>query len=78
MLLKEKLMIVRDGGVALLVIVAIIAVIGYGAHKITKEHDGPVEEIAEEIIESQIEDILGLPDGTINIDLTPSSDEDKK
>lgn len=49
-----------------LVIVAVVAVVGYSAHLITKKDDGPVEEMAEEYIKSE----TGK-----DVDLTPDSKE---
>lgn len=44
----------------------------------TNSQDSPAEEAAEEVVESLTETALGLPDGTLNIDLTPGSPEDEK
>jgi flagellar basal body-associated protein FliL len=44
----------------------------------TNSQDSPAEEAAEEVVESLAETALGLPDGTLNIDLTPGSTEEEK
>lgn len=49
-----------------LIIVAVVGVIGYSAHLITKKDDGPVEEMAEAYIKQE----TGK-----DIDLTPESEE---
>lgn len=77
MSIKEKLMVLRDGGIAIIAIIAAIAAIGYGTHKITKKSEHPVEEIAEDIIENMIEEALNLPEGMLDIDLSPDSEEEK-
>ena len=40
--------------------------------------DNPTEEAAEEVVESLVENALNLPDGTLNIDLSPGSEEKEK
>lgn len=57
---------VRDGGLFIILFIAAIAGIGFGAAKLTQKDDGPIEEAAEEIIESQT---------GIDVDLTPGSNE---
>lgn len=49
-----------------LIIVAVVGVVGYSAHLITKKDDGPVEELAEQYIKSE----TGK-----DYDLTPDSKE---
>jgi hypothetical protein len=63
-----------------LALITLFAVVGLGVAIYTKTHDGAVEEVAEELIEDQIEEALGLPEDTLEgkIDLTPTSKEDKK
>jgi hypothetical protein len=58
-------------GVALvvpLVVLAVVGIIGYSAHLITKKDDGVVEEMAEDFIQEETGE---------NIDLTPNSPEKK-
>jgi hypothetical protein len=68
----------REDWMTALVLITVFAVIGIGAAWYTKTQDGPVEEVAEELMEDQIEGALNLPHGAIDIDLTPSSKEDMK
>lgn len=70
----------KQQGLALLIpLIAItaFAVIGIGAAIITKQQDGPIEEMAEDALEEELEDSLGLPDDSLEgkIDLTPGSKE---
>lgn len=58
----------------LLLILAVIATGGI-VSQFFMGADNPLEEAAEEIIETQIEARLGLSDGSINIDLSPGSEE---
>lgn len=55
-----------------ILIVAICAIGGIGYGVITKTHDSPVEEFAEEIIEKE----LNLPKGSI--DLSPGTPEPRR
>lgn len=49
------------------IIIALCVAIGVGSYVVTKKADGPVEEFAERVMESQ----MGLPKNSI--DLTPNS-----
>lgn len=60
-------MIMRDGGVTILIILLAAAAIGLGAKVVFQEDDHPLEEVAEEVIKSQT---------GIDIDLTPDSKEE--
>lgn len=61
-------MIKHQRGIALTwIIIAIAVIIGGGSAYITKKDDGPIEQIAESVIDKE----LGLPSGTV--DLTPNS-----
>lgn len=68
-------MSLRDAGATVLIILGALAIIGVAARYITKQPDHPIEEYAEEHIEDMIEGHLGLPDGSLHIDLSPGSDE---
>lgn len=59
-------------------IILIAGIIGFAVHLITNKDDGFAEEMAEEVIEDQIEIALKLPDGSKRgtVDLTPGSRED--
>lgn len=74
--IKDKIMqMLKVKGFALLlplVIIGVVASVGFGAHYITKKDDGPVEEAAEEIIEDQIEESFGTH---AHVDLSPGSKE---
>lgn len=70
----------KQKGLALiipLIAIAAFAVIGIGAAIITKQSDGEIEEMAEDALEEELEDSLGLPDDSLEgkIDLTPGSPE---
>lgn len=58
-----------DGGIILLIVITLVAGVGMIAAKMSKKDDGPVEEVAEEVIET----LTGQ-----KVDLTPSSPEDTK
>ena len=55
-----------------ILIVAVCAVVGIGYGAVTHTHDSPVEEVAEEIIEKE----LNLPKGSV--DLIPGTPEPRK
>lgn len=59
-------MTIKDGGATILIILAIIAAVGFGASRIAKKEDSAIEEIAEDIIENHT---------GIDVDFTPGSDE---
>ena len=61
-----------------IIFIILFTVIGIGSAIYTQKKDGPVEEYSEEIIADGIEDLLILPDDSIDIDLTPGSPEDPK
>ncbi len=75
--IRKYLMILRDGGITIIGIIAVVAFAGWITFKITKQADHPVEEMAETIIENHLEDLLGLDDDALDgiIDLSPGSDE---
>lgn len=62
---------------SVLIIIALLSAIGVGAMLVTKKHDGPIEEYAEEQIENTIEGALGLPGDSLDdkIDLSITSPE---
>lgn len=53
----------------IVVVVAVVAVVGFAAAKITKKDDGPVEEVAEQVIKNET---------GYDVDLTPGSPESVK
>jgi hypothetical protein len=68
--------IMRDMGITIGVAIIVAAiVVGIGSKVLTKEDDGPIEEIAEDVLENQLEKLLGLQENTLGIDLSPGSDE---
>lgn len=56
-------------------IIILAAAIGIGYSYVTRTNDSPLEEIAEVVIERELESLLDLPDGDLNgkIDLSPNS-----
>lgn len=56
----------RDAGVTVFIVLAVLAAIGIATRHVTKVEDHPVEELVEDIIEDQ----TGL-----SIDLSPGSEE---
>lgn len=55
-----------------ILIVAVCAIVGVGYSAITHTHDSPIEEVAEEIIEKE----LNLPAGSV--DLSPGTPEPRR
>ena len=57
-----------------------VGLIGLAVYFVAKSGspDNRTEEALEAVIELAAEDILGLPDGSIKIDLTPKSKENEK
>ena len=76
-LIKERLMVVRDAGIGILITLAIISIIGYGISHVLGQDDTAIEEHAETYLEDVIEDILGAEDDEFDgtIDFTPESRE---
>ena len=73
-------MILRDlGATVLFALIVGAIVVGIGSRFVTKEEDHFVEEHAENVIETTLENLLGLDDDHLDgvIDLTPGSKEDK-
>lgn len=68
---KERIMVLTIP----IIVIAVAVVVGFTAHFITHKDDGAVEEMAEDLIEDQVEIALHLPDGSQHIDLTPGSKE---
>lgn len=69
-------MIVKEmGSFVVLGMVVVAGIIGVASKYLTKENDGPVEELTEEFIEDQIEKMFDLPMDSIDIDLTPEFEE---
>lgn len=60
-----------------LILITLFAVIGITSAIITKQKDGPIEEMSERVIEEETEKLLWLPDDSLEgrIDLTPMSKE---
>jgi len=71
-------MIARDGTLVLIMVMILAAALGLIAATISKEEDGAIEELSENIIEDAVEHVLRLPKDTVNIDLTPKSPEHQK
>ena len=63
------------GTVVILVTMVLAAAVGYGTSRYLKRDDMPLEEYAEDYLEDRVEDYLGLPRDSIEIDLTPGSKE---
>ena len=66
---------INEVGTVLLVTLVVVGLVGFGSSLLLGKKDGAVEELSEEIIENQLEDMLGLPEDTLDIDLTPGSEE---
>lgn len=54
-----------------------LVMVGMGAHYIYKKDDSALEEKSEQMLEDELECMMGLPDDALDgtIDLTPSSPE---
>ena len=52
--------------------------VAVGVSILTQKDDTPIEEIAEEVLDESLEEVLHLPEGSIDIDVTPKSPENKK
>jgi len=61
--------------ISLLAVILIALSVGYGALLYTGESDSAAEEAAENVLNEQIENYLGLPDDSLDIDLSPGSEE---
>ena len=72
---KGLFMKLWDAGIFIGLAIAILVGIGWVTKHITKVDDHPVEEVAEDIIENILEDTFSLPDGSLDIDLSPNSKE---
>lgn len=61
------------------VVIAAALAVGFGYAKFSKKEDSMPEEVAESIIEAELEDVLDLPDGSLNgkIDISSNSPEKK-
>lgn len=68
-------MVMKEASIVVIIsIIAIAAAIGIVSSKILG-HDNFIEESLENFIGSTLEKTFGLPDDSLNIDLTPSSKE---
>lgn len=58
----------------ILIVVAVVAALGIGSQFVMGD-DNQVEEMAEDYVENQIEERFNLPEGAIDLDFSPNSEE---
>jgi len=61
--------------ISLLAVLLLTLSVGYGYLLYSGEPDSTVEEAAENVLNEQLENYFGFPDDSINIDLSPGSEE---